>query len=165
LSELEDLLAAFDAEVEQFGTANAAVRKFIATTAQRQREGLVVFYQEHGRLPRTTGELLSSGLSVPRMRNYKYKSAKLVLTDDWPVVAYLQRTQDEVDGRDYGGDMTVRSLRLVHAVYRAHDPISNWRKSAAALTDRGFSEEQIRLLRTDAQVRRACRRLLQPYER
>ena len=112
MSELEYLLAAFDAEVEQLGTTNAAVRKFIATTAQRQREGLTGFYLEHGRLPRTIGELLRSGLSVPRMRNYKW-AGKVTLTDDWPVEAYLRRTQDEVDGRDYGGNLTVRSLGLL----------------------------------------------------
>jgi len=164
LSELEYLLAAFDAEVQQFGMTNAAVQRFVVTTAQKQRKGLTEFYLEHGRLPRTIGELLNSGLSVSRMRSYK-SAGKVTLTDDWPVEAYLQRTQDEVDGRDYGGDMTVRSLRLVHAVYRAYDPISKWRKAASALAARGFSEEQIRLLRTDAQVRRSCRRLLQPYER
>ena len=167
MSEIDRLLQAFDAEIEQLTrTPGGASQSFLDTTAKRMRDGLRMFYVDHKRPPYTVGELLNSEFSIPKFRGFLNVQTgpfpgKLEMDRD--IELFLHETQRDSDGRGHASQGTVWALRLVHAVYRAHNPISRWKASANILTKRGFTDDQIRAIQNDRQVRKAVRLLLRPY--
>ena len=113
----------------------------------------------------TVGELLSSPFATQQLRDHRSMQSDRIADDD-SVASFLEHTQFMADNpRGFGSETTNRALRLVHAVYRAYDPIAKWKVAAKVLAQRGFSEEQIKLVRTDFEVRKALRKLLRPYHR
>ncbi len=169
LKQNNQLLLAFDAEVESlYASSGEEVKRIVRKVAKSQRQGLVAFYDLHGRLPKTVTELYGSAFAQPDfVRLYEVTS----LPPDnrgWvhhiPVRAFLRATQSFVDRENNCANRsTTVALKLVHAVYRADDRHSHWKRAASQLMQRGFTEEQISLLHNDESVRTACRKLLRPY--
>jgi hypothetical protein len=159
------LLHAFDIEVGQLSlNAGVEMKRAIRTASRHFRPALIEFYDEHGRLPKTVKELFGSDFMLPEFRAF----IKNPMVDfgggevhDLPIRAFLDKTQKIVDG-DHGPNWTTKvALKLLHAVYR-EDRSAQWKHASRILTQHGFSEEQIRLIRFNGEVRTACLKLLRP---
>lgn len=168
MRDIDRLLSAFDEELALLSVKpSPASRRFLSETAMRMRAALHDFYAKHKRPPYTVGELFSSGFSHPKFHDIlliENVSRHSEIDLDVPIDTFLRATQRQADSRQYVSPSTQWALRLVHAVYRCHDPVSRWKGSAKILTQRGFSEEQIRLVQTDRHVREAMRRLVRPFD-
>jgi hypothetical protein len=167
LPRFNHLFRAFDDQLRILSAEfdNIAGRRFVETTAKSQRDALERYLQQHGKLPATVNELARSGVGVPKFRGFTPFLEAIGAIYDTPVDDFLRVTADAADQRrpyPGAGKGTIMALVLVHAVYRAWESPVAWREAATILSHRGFSDEQIELLRTDDNIRRAVRRLKDP---
>lgn len=159
------LLQAFDTEVAQLSLgAGVEMKRHIDRASQQLRPGLIAFYDRHGRLPKSVKELLESNFKTSEfdrfIRNptFDFGSGQV---HEVPISAFLSETQYIVDGGHSPNWTTKVALKLLHAVYR-EDRSDQWKHASRTLTKRGFTDDQIREMRFDAEVRRACLKLLRP---
>jgi len=163
---LRHILSAFDAEAAQLSlTRTAVTRKFLETTAKRQRQGLVEFWKSHQRLPNTIDELLASGIGIARFQQVVEtrgaRDGSDAVYPDISVQEFLLQTEYYATGIGHMGmEVSWNALRLVHAAYRAYDPKLFWASAAQELSERGFTQQQIDLVRNDPTARSAMSSLL-----
>ncbi len=159
------LLLAFNNEVEQLSQdAGGEMRRSIKRASQQLRPGLVKFYEEHRRLPKTVKELFASDFMLPEFKAF-IRTPTLDFGDgdvhELPIRVFLHKTQYIVDG-EHGPNWTAKvALKLLHAVYR-EDRSAQWKHASRTLTQIGFTDEQIRQMRFNSRVRKACLKLLRP---
>lgn len=159
------------------GTVVPSRRKVFDETVHRTRLGLATFWERHGRLPETLNELIQYGVGVSRLRNLAAIEAR-GKGGELGVVAFLDhlsRTTDEDLRKNPNiSHQTVFSLNLIRAIYRGPQSLLaatavpqrgetavQWAQTATSiLRERGFTAEQMVLLRSDANIRRAVRAIL-----
>ena len=173
MTDRQNILARFDEELERLRrtyTSKSALA-FFDRGAARQRNALDTYMRTHTELPATMFQLSLSGIAnnhistvdhhlrgsvAARMRNQADELAGPKA--ERPISEFLDRlealTERELRRLPAASLPTVLSMYLIRAAYQR--PSASWALVASeVLRSKGFSEQQIELLRTDKVVRKA----------
>ena len=177
MTDRKDILTQFDEELERLRRSytNKSARAFFERSAPKQRDALDTYLRTHSKLPATMFQLALSGIANNQISIVEHHlrsgaAARLRKRADELVSPNAQRptsefleqlealTERELRRLPAASLPTVLSMYLVRAIYQRSAP--SWADVAGELLlTKGFSEQQIAILRTDISVRQAVRLL------